>query len=166
LAPNLQLDRSMRSFVRLVAALSIFLAGTAEAAPTAVFIFFDRERSDVTPEGMNTINWVVEYVRQNRIQGRTVPVYVSGFEDGSAINPESGGLAERRAQNVATALVNGGVPRGNVTIWEAPPDRRVFARPDIVEPQNRYVAITFSERPPPPPPSLRLPIAPAPPPPR
>jgi outer membrane protein OmpA-like peptidoglycan-associated protein len=85
-----------------------------------------------------------------------VPIQVIGHTDTSGLPAYNQKLSERRAQNVAGALVVQGVPQNALTVTGVGEnDLKVPTPPGVREPQNRRVEIIEGGAPPPPPPAAQ-----------
>ena len=112
-------------------------------------LFFDWNRADVTPDAQQ----IVAAAANTFKSGPPVPVQVIGHTDTSGSPAYNQKLSERRAQNVASDLVQQGVPQGAMTVTGVGQnDLKVPTPPGVREPQNRRVEIIEGGAPPPPPP--------------
>src|SRR5215471_2167808 len=103
-------------------------------------VFFDWDKYNITPEGMKIIQLAAN---QYRAGGR-VTLQVTGYTDTSGSAGYNQRLSERRANAVATALQNLGVPRSDMVVaGRGMNDLRVPTPPGVREPQNRRVEIVF-----------------------
>jgi OmpA-OmpF porin, OOP family len=125
-------------------------------------LFFDWDRANITPEGQQ----IVEAAAATYKSEPSVPVQVTGHTDTSGSPAYNLRLSQQRAQNVAAAMVQAGVPQNAMTVTGVGEnDLKVPTPPGVREPQNRRVEIVeggppAAAAPPPPPP----PGAPPPPP--
>jgi OmpA-OmpF porin, OOP family len=120
-------------------------------------VFFDWNRANITPEA----NQIVEAAAANFKSGPPVSVQVIGHTDTSGSAAYNQKLSVRRAEVVASALAQAGVPQSamNVTgVGEN--DLKVSTPPGVREAQNRRTEIIEgggapppSAPPPPPPPT-------------
>jgi OmpA-OmpF porin, OOP family len=102
-------------------------------------IFFDWDRDTVTPDGMVIIHQAADAFRA----GAPVQIQVTGYTDRSGSPAFNQRLSERRANNVANALVQTGVPRTQMVVsGRGENDNRVPTADGVREPQNRRVEIT------------------------
>ncbi len=124
-------------------------------------VFFDWDRANLTPDA----GPIVEAAASTFKSGPPVSVQVTGYTDTSGSPAYNQQLSERRAQSVASALEQDGVPQTALAVsGQGQNDLRVPTPPGVREPQNRRVEIIEGGAPgamPPPPP----PGAPPPPPP-
>jgi OOP family OmpA-OmpF porin len=136
----------------LVASLSVrFGAAPPVAAPPmppappmiarkVFLVFFDWDRDTITPEGMQIIQQAAGAFRA----GGPVTIQVTGYADRSGSPGYNQRLSERRANNVANAMVKLGVPRNQMAVsGRGENDNRVPTADGVREPQNRRVEIVF-----------------------
>ena len=103
-------------------------------------VFFDWDRDTITPEGMQIIQQAAAAFRA----GAPVTIQVTGYTDRSGSPGYNQRLSERRANNVANALVRLGVPRQQMAVsGRGENDNRVPTADGVREPQNRRVEIVF-----------------------
>ena len=112
------------------------------APPPQVFlVFFDWDRADITPAGMDIIRQAASAYKS----GSSVRLQVTGHTDLSGSRGYNQRLSERRANNVANALAGLGVTRGDMAVsGRGENDPRVPTPPGVREPQNRRVEIVFT----------------------
>ena len=119
-----------------------------EVAPAAApppqrkvfLVFFDWDRSTITPEGLAIIQQAAEAFKA----GAPVKIMVTGYTDRSGSPGYNQRLSERRASNVAVALERLGVPRDQMALTgRGENDNRVPTADGVREPQNRRVEIVF-----------------------
>jgi outer membrane protein OmpA-like peptidoglycan-associated protein len=104
-------------------------------------VFFDWDRADVTPAGMEVVRLAANAYRA----GGSVRLQVTGYTDLSGSAGYNQRLSERRANNVANALANLGVARSDMAVTgRGENDPRVPTPKGVREPQNRRVEIGFS----------------------
>ena len=112
-------------------------------------VFFDWDRANITPEGQQ----IVEAAAATYKSQPPVPVQVTGHTDTSGSPAYNQGLSVRRAQNIAAALTQAGVPQSAMTVTGVGEnDLKVPTPPGVREPQNRRVEIVEGGAPPAPPP--------------
>jgi OmpA-OmpF porin, OOP family len=112
-------------------------------------LFFDWDKANITPEAQQ----IVEAAAATFKSQPPVPVQVIGHTDTSGSKAYNQKLSERRAQNVATALAQVGVPQNAMTVTGVGQNDLKVPTPDGVrEPQNRRTEIIEGGAPPPPPP--------------
>jgi OmpA-OmpF porin, OOP family len=103
-------------------------------------VFFDWDRDTITPEGMAIVQQAAAAFRA----GGPVTIQVTGYTDRSGSPGYNQRLSERRANNVANAMVRLGVPRNQMAVsGRGENDNRVPTAPGVREPQNRRVEIVF-----------------------
>jgi outer membrane protein OmpA-like peptidoglycan-associated protein len=103
-------------------------------------VFFDWDRDTITPEGMQIIQQAANAFHG----GAPVTIQVTGYTDRSGSPGYNQRLSERRANNVANALVRLGVPRAQMAVsGRGENDNRVPTADGVREPQNRRVEIVF-----------------------
>ena len=121
------------------------IAPPAPPAPPPVvrkvfLVFFDWDRDTITPEGMQIVQQAAAAFRG----GAPVTIQVTGYTDASGSAGYNQRLSERRANNVANALVRFGVPRQAMAVsGRGKNDQRVPTANGVREPQNRRVEIVF-----------------------
>jgi outer membrane protein OmpA-like peptidoglycan-associated protein len=103
-------------------------------------VFFDWDRDTITPDGMRIVQQAADAWRS----GAPVQIQVTGYTDRSGSPGYNQRLSERRASNVANALVRLGVPRNEMAVGgRGENDPRVPTADGVREPQNRRVEIVF-----------------------
>ncbi|MGE5272083.1 MAG: OmpA family protein [Thiohalocapsa sp.] len=121
------------------------VAPPAPPAPPPVMrkvflVFFDWDKDTITPEGMAIIQQAAAAFRG----GAPVTIQVTGYADRSGSPGYNQRLSERRANNVANAMVRMGVPRQAMAVsGRGENDNRVPTADGVREPQNRRVEIVF-----------------------
>ena len=121
------------------------VAPPAPPAPPPVtrrvfLVFFDWDRDTITPDGMRIVQQAADAWRA----GGNVQIQVTGYTDASGSAGYNQRLSERRANNVANALVRFGVPRQAMAVsGRGKNDQRVPTADGVREPQNRRVEIVF-----------------------
>jgi outer membrane protein OmpA-like peptidoglycan-associated protein len=115
-------------------------------------VFFDWDKANITPEAQQ----IVEAASATFKSGPPVPVQVIGHTDTSGSPAYNQKLSVRRAQNVAGALAQAGMPQSAMNVsGVGQNDLKVPTPPGVREPQNRRVEIDEggAAAPPAPPPS-------------
>jgi OmpA-OmpF porin, OOP family len=108
--------------------------------PQVFLVFFDWDRADVTPAGMEVVRLAANAYKA----GGSVRLQVTGYTDLSGSAGYNQRLSVRRANNVANALANFGVARSDMVVTgRGENDPRVPTPPGVREPQNRRVEIAF-----------------------
>jgi outer membrane protein OmpA-like peptidoglycan-associated protein len=112
----------------------------AERAPRAFLVFFDFDRAELTPDGMQVVRAAAASFAANGF----ARIEVSGYTDlagGQAYNMR---LSERRADVVARALAAAGVPKGAMNVmWHGKEHPRVPTPDGARNPENRRVEIVM-----------------------
>jgi OmpA-OmpF porin, OOP family len=115
-------------------------------------VFFDWDRANITPEA----HQIVEAAAATFKSGPPVSVQVIGHTDTSGSAAFNQKLSVRRAQNVANALAEAGVPQSAMNVSGVGQNDLKVPTPDGVrEPQNRRTEIIEGGGAPPPPPPSR-----------
>jgi OOP family OmpA-OmpF porin len=103
-------------------------------------VFFDWDKYNITPEGMQIIQLAANQYRA----GGSVRLLVTGYIDLSGSAGYNQRLSERRANTVAAALERFGVERSDMVVTgRGTNDPRVPTARGVREPQNRRVEIVF-----------------------
>jgi outer membrane protein OmpA-like peptidoglycan-associated protein len=109
------------------------------AAPKVFIVFFDWDKDTITAEGQQIIQQAADAYKS----GAPVQIQVTGYTDRSGSPGYNQRLSERRANNVAKALVRLGVPQNQMAVsGRGENDNRVPTADGVREPQNRRVEIT------------------------
>jgi opacity protein-like surface antigen len=109
------------------------------AAPRVFIVFFDWDRDVITPEGHQIIQQAADVYKS----GAPVQLQVTGYTDRSGSPAYNQRLSERRANNVARALLALGVAQNEMAVsGRGENDNRVPTADGVREPQNRRVEIT------------------------
>lgn len=119
-------------------------APAPEPAPQPVsrtyLVFFDFDKSDLTPEAMSVLNQAAEDARE----GNAVAIKVVGHADRSGTDSYNMALSSRRANNVKSALSNLGIAGSAVqTMAKGESDPLVPTEDGVREPQNRRAEILY-----------------------
>jgi OOP family OmpA-OmpF porin len=110
--------------------------------PPVYYVFFDFDRSEITPEAQDVINQVAS----DWDQVGTPDVSVVGHADRAGPRAYNQALSLRRAQSTENALVSAGVPGDQIEISGEGEDNPLVPTPDGVrEPSNRRAEIRFVE---------------------
>ena len=108
-------------------------------APRVFIVFFDWDKATITSDGMAIIQQAASTYRS----GGAVQIQVTGYTDRSGSPSYNQRLSERRANAVANALSQQGVPRNQMAVsGHGENDNRVPTADGVREPQNRRVEIT------------------------
>jgi outer membrane protein OmpA-like peptidoglycan-associated protein len=109
-------------------------------APRSYLVFFDFDRSDLTPEATN----IVRTAADNAKAGNVTRIDVTGHADRSGSDQYNLRLSQRRAQTVQAELVRDGVPADQISISAKGESQPLVPTADGVrEPQNRRVEIVY-----------------------
>jgi outer membrane protein OmpA-like peptidoglycan-associated protein len=115
-------------------------AAAPAAAPKTYLVFFDFDRSDITPEAAAIIRQAANDARTMQVR----VVVVTGHADRSGPTDYNQRLSERRANAVRNALVREGVPNNVIqTSGRGENDNLVQTADGVREPRNRRVEIVF-----------------------
>jgi opacity protein-like surface antigen len=113
----------------------------APPPPQVFLVFFDWDRADITPAGMDILRQAANAYKA----GGSVRLQVTGYTDLSGSAGYNQRLSLRRANNVAKALANLGVARNDMAVsGRGENDPRVPTAQGVREPQNRRVEIVFA----------------------
>jgi len=112
-----------------------------QAAPMGPFIvFFDRDKSDITPQAAAILDNVAAAWRSSE----SAQVMLAGNSDSAGPNPHNVMLSEQRADAVKAYLAGRGIPDSAISTVAYGEERLLVETPDGVrEPQNRNVQIFF-----------------------
>jgi len=107
-------------------------------APKVFIVFFDWDKDVITPEGHQIIQQAADAYKS----GAPVQLQVTGYTDRSGSPAYNQRLSERRANNVAKAMMALGVPQNQMVVsGRGENDNRVPTANGVREPQNRRVEI-------------------------
>ena len=113
----------------------------AVADPANVIVYFDYNKSNLTPEAANLIREFAASALQNDID----TVVVAGNTDTSGSSAYNQALSERRAQAVVSALVANGIPADAIQSQALGETNLAKPTPDGTrEPLNRRAEVTIS----------------------
>jgi outer membrane protein OmpA-like peptidoglycan-associated protein len=116
------------------------VAAPAPAPAKTYLVFFDWDKSDLTPRATQII---AQAASDSKTQ-QTTTIDVSGYTDTSGTPTYNQGLSERRAQAVAAQLVTDGVPMSEISTHAyGETHLLVPTGPGVREPQNRRVEIVL-----------------------
>ncbi len=109
-----------------------------QVMPATFLVFFDWNRSDIKADGRP----VIEEAAEHYASGGFSIIELVGHADRSGPRDYNMALSRRRAESVAEALIEGGVPADAITINARGEDDPLVPTPDGVrEPRNRRVEI-------------------------
>jgi OOP family OmpA-OmpF porin len=115
-------------------------AAPPPAGPREFRVYFDFDKSTLTPEGQQIVNQVAQLVKS----GGTARLELVGKADRSGPDNYNQRLSERRARTVQDALTQAGVPRDRLTARGVGEKEPPVPTPDGVrEPRNRVVEISI-----------------------
>jgi OmpA-OmpF porin, OOP family len=101
-------------------------------------VFFEFDSAELTPEAMNIIGLAATAARQ----AGSCKITVTGHTDTSGSQAYNENLSQRRAQNVAAALVSDGIAEGEIVVqWRGEAQPLVPTGDGVKEAQNRRVTI-------------------------
>ena len=113
---------------------------TAAVAQGPYLVFFDWDKSDITPEAWATLRQAAEAAQA----GGVSTIQVTGHADRSGTDQYNVGLSERRAEAVAGALASLGLDRDEMRLeWKGESVPLVQTADGVREPQNRRVEIVY-----------------------
>jgi outer membrane protein OmpA-like peptidoglycan-associated protein len=116
-------------------------AAPAPAPAKTYLVFFDWDKSDLTPRATQIIAQAASDSKTNSV----TTIDVSGYTDTSGTPDYNQGLSERRASSVAAQLVTDGVPQSEIeTHAYGETHLLVPTGPGVREPQNRRVEIVLN----------------------
>jgi len=117
------------------------LAAPAPAPVPSYIVYFEFDRSTITPDGQSVVDAAAGYARTNS----PATVTVVGHADTSGSAAYNIKLSERRAKMVASALVKDGVPSAVIsTDWKGESQPAVLTGDGVKEPLNRRATIDFA----------------------
>jgi iron complex outermembrane receptor protein len=112
----------------------------APAAPKSYLVFFDFNKSDLTPQAVE----IVDTAAKNASAGKVTRLTVTGHTDTVGSDAYNMRLSRRRAESVAAQLEKDGVPASEIAIVaKGKRDLLVPTADGVREPQNRRVQIVF-----------------------
>ncbi len=119
----------------------VFEEQSADVEPIAFTVYFDYDKSNLTPQASTLIEEAADRALQNDIDD----VVVSGNTDTSGSSAYNQALSERRAAVVRDALIANGVPADRVRTEAYGESNPAKPTPDGVrEPLNRRSEVTIS----------------------
>jgi outer membrane protein OmpA-like peptidoglycan-associated protein len=112
--------------------------GKIEGKVAPNLVFFDFNRSDITPDAMNTLRQIAQAAKAQPFTAITV----TGHTDTVGSPGYNQALSERRAANVKSALAGMTLPASQITTRGVGESQPLVATGDgIAEPQNRRAEI-------------------------
>lgn len=116
-------------------------ATPAVAAPTNYMVFFDFDKSTLSPEAHKIIATAAQAIKA----GQNVKIKVTGYTDTVGTVQYNLKLSVRRANSVDAELIKDGVPAANVAIeGKGKTDLLVQTQDGVREPKNRRAVIEFT----------------------
>ena len=116
----------------------------APVTPPSYMVFFDWDRSNLSAQALNTIKQAAQAYKTKG----NARITATGHTDTSGSEQYNMALSLRRANAVKDALVREGVPATAISvIGRGEQGLLVQTGPNVREPQNRRVEITFSGAP-------------------
>jgi iron complex outermembrane receptor protein len=112
------------------------------AAPKSYLVFFDFNKSDLTPAAVTIVNQAAA----NAGPAHVTKLEVTGHTDTVGSDAYNMRLSRRRAESVAAQLEKDGIPAGEIAIFaKGKRDLLVPTADGVKEPQNRRVQIVYSD---------------------
>jgi OmpA-OmpF porin, OOP family len=112
----------------------------APAVPTTYLVFFDFDKSDITPEAARVIKQAADNAKRANIR----LIVATGHADRAGAGDYNLRLSERRAAAVRAALVREGIAAGSIqTTGRGEAENMVPTADGVREPRNRRVEIAF-----------------------
>ena len=113
---------------------------TPMAAPRSYLVFFDFNKSDLTPQAAT----IVDQAAQNAGQAKVTRLTVTGHTDTVGSDAYNMRLSRRRAESVAAELEKDDIPASEIEIVaKGKRDLLVPTKDGVKEPQNRRVQIVY-----------------------
>ena len=113
----------------------------APQAPRNYLVFFDFNKSDLTPDARG----IVDKAAQNAKTASVTRLDVTGYTDTVGSDAYNQRLSRRRAESVAAELESAGIPSSEIAIFAKGKHDLLGPTADGVrEPQNRRVQIVYS----------------------
>lgn len=112
----------------------------APNVPRTYLVFFDWDKSDITPEAAD----IIKTAAANAHTAGTVRLVLTGHADRSGTDAYNMKLSKRRADNVKTMFANMGFAAGEIQVHaKGETDPLVPTEDGVREPQNRRVEIVL-----------------------
>jgi iron complex outermembrane receptor protein len=116
-------------------------AAAPAPAPKSYLVFFDFNKSDLTPEALT----IVDTAAKNAGPAKVTQLTVTGHTDTVGSDAYNMRLSRRRAESVAAELEKDGIPSSEIEIVaKGKRDLLVPTKDGVKEPQNRRVQIVYS----------------------
>jgi len=117
------------------------VAAPAPAVPHSYLVFFDFNKSDLTPQAVT----IVDQAAKNAETTKVTQLTVTGHTDTVGSDAYNMRLSRRRAESVAAQLEKDGIPSSEIEIVaKGKRDLLVPTADGVKEPQNRRVQIVYS----------------------
>ena len=115
-------------------------AAARPAVPREYIVFFDFDKSDLTPQALE----IIRAAAANAKAGNVVRLAVTGHADRSGSDRYNQRLSERRARAVTAELGRQGIAQNDIDVaWKGESEPLVPTADGVREPQNRRVHIVF-----------------------
>jgi outer membrane protein OmpA-like peptidoglycan-associated protein len=109
-------------------------------APRAFLVFFDFDRSEITPEARRIIDSAIGWARKSQV----LKIAIAGHTDTMGSSDYNLALSMRRAEAVKAVIVASGYRDGDVSVTgKGFSQPLVSTGPQVKEPQNRRAEITL-----------------------
>jgi outer membrane protein OmpA-like peptidoglycan-associated protein len=116
------------------------MAAPAPVAKQVFIVFFDFDKSTLTPAGMQVVDAAATAYKSDQ----TVHIDLTGYTDLAGTQKYNLGLSKRRAETVTSYLAKQGIPASAIAVaWRGKENPRVPTPDGVREPQNRRVEIDF-----------------------
>lgn len=131
-----------KDFIATITALEQQLNGKAAVAPAAhqYNVYFEFDRSNLTPEGKQVVDTVAEAAKSDR----SMQIRLVGKADLTGTDPYNMALSHRRADTVKAELTHDGVDASRIQeSWDGFRNPPVPTAKGVREPRNRVVEVTL-----------------------
>ena len=129
-----------RDFVTTITALEQALNGKAAVGAHEYNVYFEFDRSNLTPEGRQVVDTVAQAAKSNG-----APVRLVGKADLSGTDPYNMALSHRRADTVRAELRHDGIDNSRIEeSWVGERQPPVPTAQGVREPRNRVVEVTLN----------------------
>ena len=116
--------------------------GAPATMPKSYLVFFDFNKSDLTPEAVSIVNQAAK----NAAPAKVTQLTVTGHTDTVGSDAYNMRLSRRRAESVAAQLEKDGIPSSEIAIVaKGKRDLLVPTKDGVKEPQNRRVQIVYGD---------------------
>jgi outer membrane protein OmpA-like peptidoglycan-associated protein len=118
------------------------VAPAPAAAPRSYLVFFDFNKSDLTPQAQT----IVDQAAHNAASAKVTQLTVTGHTDTVGSDAYNMRLSRRRAESVAAQLEKDGIPSSEIElVAKGKHDLLVPTGDGVREPQNRRVQIVYRD---------------------